>query len=204
MNGAATASTPKRKPPKLRPPKLGKGSTSDPDTSDFTEQRMNGVTDSTKTNSPSGNSGSISTDPRQNGRPSPSPQAEPQVDENQNQRTRHHRRPRRPSTQSKDPYQDQSTEPEDRGNRSSEQRTVQERRVSHILHPQEAGGQTQGNGELVPRQATGGVEQVSEVTEVQPQSKKNDQLRLRLDLNLDVEIELKAKIRGDVTLQLLQ
>lgn len=75
--------------------------------------------------------------------------------------------------------------------------------MSHILHPQEAGAQTQWNGELVPRQANGGVEQVLEVTEVQPQSKKNDQLRLRLDLNLDVEIELKAKIRGDVTLQLL-
>lgn len=61
----------------------------------------------------------------------------------------------------------------------------------------------QGNSELVPRPAAGGVEQVSEVTEVKPQSKKNDQLKLRLDLNLDVEIELKAKIRGDVTLQLL-
>ncbi|KAL4901712.1 Alpha/Beta hydrolase protein [Aspergillus multicolor] len=31
----------------------------------------------------------------------------------------------------------------------------------------------------------------------------NEQLRLRLDLNLDVEVQLKAKIRGDLTLQLI-
>jgi hypothetical protein len=47
------------------------------------------------------------------------------------------------------------------------------------------------------------VEQVTETTEIKPQSTKNDQLNLRLDLNLDVEVELKAKIRGDLTLQLL-
>ncbi|KAJ6000200.1 hypothetical protein N7481_000609 [Penicillium waksmanii] len=203
-NGDATASASKRKAPKLRPPKLRNGPTSDPETSDFNEQRMNGVTNSTKSNSPPGNSSSISTDPRQNDLLHPSPQAAPQVDENQNQRTRHRRGPRRSSTQSQDPYQDQSIEPEDRDNRSSEQRTLKERRVSHMLHPPEASGQIQGNGELVSRPAAGGVEQVSEVTEVNPQSKKNDQLKLRLDLNLDIEIELKAKIRGDVTLQLLQ
>lgn len=31
----------------------------------------------------------------------------------------------------------------------------------------------------------------------------NEQLRLRLDLNLDLEVQLKAKIRGDLTLQLM-
>ncbi|KAL4994703.1 hypothetical protein BDV10DRAFT_188748 [Aspergillus recurvatus] len=31
----------------------------------------------------------------------------------------------------------------------------------------------------------------------------NEQLKLRLDLNLDLEVQLKAKIRGDLTLQLM-
>ncbi|KAL4753457.1 hypothetical protein BDW72DRAFT_210308 [Aspergillus terricola var. indicus] len=31
----------------------------------------------------------------------------------------------------------------------------------------------------------------------------NEQLRLRLDLNLDLEVQLKAKVRGDLTLQLM-
>jgi len=76
--------------------------------------------------------------------------------------------------------------------------------VSHILNPPETQGQIERTGELVPKSATGAVEQVTQTTEVKPQSTKNDQLKLRLDLNLDVEIELKAKIRGDLTLQLLQ
>lgn len=194
-DGSASASAPNRKPPKLRPPKLRKGSTSDPGTNGSNEQRVNGIPDFTKSNSPSANMGSNSTDPRQNdGRP-PSPQAAPQV-EKQNQRTRHHRRSRRISAESQDPYQDQGIE--------REQRAVQERRVSHILNPPETQGQLERAGELVPKAATGAVEQVTESTEVKPQSTKNDQLKLRLDLNLDVEVELKAKIRGDLTLQLLQ
>jgi hypothetical protein len=75
--------------------------------------------------------------------------------------------------------------------------------VSHILNPPETQGQIERASELVPKPATGPVEQVTETTEVKPQSAKNDQLKLRLDLNLDVEVELKAKIRGDLTLQLL-
>jgi hypothetical protein len=75
--------------------------------------------------------------------------------------------------------------------------------VSHILNPPETQGQIERASELVPKAATGPVEQVTETTEVKPHSAKNDQLKLRLDLNLDVEIELKAKIRGDLTLQLL-
>ncbi|RDW61175.1 uncharacterized protein DSM5745_10673 [Aspergillus mulundensis] len=40
--------------------------------------------------------------------------------------------------------------------------------------------------------------------EVQERPKsRNEQLRLRLDLNLDLEVQLKAKIRGDLTLQLM-
>ncbi|KAJ6094269.1 hypothetical protein N7467_003114 [Penicillium canescens] len=202
-NGSASASAPNRKPPKLRPPKLRKGSTSDPGTNGSNEQRVKGVPDSTKSNSPSANLGSNSTDPRQNDRRPPSPQAAPQV-EKQNQRTRHHRRARRISAESQDPYQDQGIERERRDNRSSELRTVQERRVSHILNPPETQGQIERASELVPKAATGPVQQVTETTEVKPQSAKNDQLKLRLDLNLDVEVELKAKIRGDLTLQLLQ
>ncbi|KAJ6001612.1 hypothetical protein N7499_002489 [Penicillium canescens] len=191
-NGSASAPAPNRKPPKLRPPKLRKGSTSDPGTNGSNEQRVNGVSGSIKSNSPSANLGSNSTDPRQNDRRTPSPQAAPQV-EKQNHRTRHHRRARRISAESQDPYQG-----------SSEQRTVQERRVSHMLNPPETQGQIERASELVPKAATGPVEQVTESTEVKPQSAKNDQLKLRLDLNLDVEVELKAKIRGDLTLQLLQ
>lgn len=201
-DGNASASAPKRKPPKLRPPKLRKGSTSDPETNDSNEQTVDGVPNSTKSNSSSAQWGSNSTDPRQNDRQPPSARSAPQV-ENQNQRTRHHRRARQSSAQSQDPYQDQIFESEQKDNRSSEQRTVQERRVSHVLNPLETQGQIERDGELVPESATGAVEQVTETTEVKPESTKNDDIKLKLDLNLDVEVELKAEIRGDLTLQLL-
>ncbi|KAJ5581363.1 hypothetical protein N7450_007664 [Penicillium hetheringtonii] len=198
-NGAASASAPKRKPPKLRPPKLQKISKSDSETGEFKEQRMNGITGSIQSNSPSARSSSISADPRQNDQQYPSPQPTSQVHEYQSQHARQGRRPRGPSTQS----DNQSIESEDRDKVSSGQRTMQERRVSHILHPREAGTQMQGNSELVRRPAAGDVEQVAEATEIEHQPANNNQLRLRLDLNLDIEIELKAKIRGDLTLQLL-
>jgi hypothetical protein len=75
--------------------------------------------------------------------------------------------------------------------------------VSHVLNPPKSQGQIERADKLVPKAPTGAVEQVTETTEVKPQPTKNDQLKLRLDLNLDVEVELKAKIRGDLTLQLL-
>ncbi|OQE18647.1 hypothetical protein PENSTE_c017G01889 [Penicillium steckii] len=202
-NGAASASAPKRKPPKLRPPKLRKISNSDSGTGEFKEQRVNGIADSIQSNSSSTNSSGFSADSRQNDRQYPLPQPEIQADEYQ-KGTRHGRRPRRPSTQLENTYQDESIESEDRDNTNSEQRTLQERRVSHMLHPPEARTQMQGSSDLVPRTAAGNVAQVSEVTEVEHQSANNNQLKLRLDLNLDLEIELKAKIRGDLTLQLLQ
>ncbi|KAJ5295082.1 hypothetical protein PENANT_c035G07795 [Penicillium antarcticum] len=202
-NGTATASTPKRKPPKLRPPKLRKGPTSEPESSNSNEQRVNGIPESAKSNSVSSIPESSSTGQMQEENQSPSPEPAPQV-ENPKERTRHHRRVRRVSTLAQDPSQDQDTQLEQRDNRSLEQRKVQETQVSNVLNPPEAQGQVQRAGELVPQAADGAVEQVRETTEVKPQSQKNDQLRLRLDLNLDVEVELKAKIRGDLTLQLLQ
>lgn len=201
-NGDARASATKRKPPKLRPPKMQKGSPSDPETSGFSEKRVNDAPDPINSNSVPATPGSNPTYPRQNDRRQPSPQPAPQV-EAQNQRTRHHQRHRRTSAQSQYPDMDQDIEREQRDNRSTEQRRLQDRRVGHILNTQKTQGQIDRASELVPRQATGAVEQVTETEEVKPQPTKNDQLKLRLDLNLDVEVELKAKIRGDLTLQLL-
>lgn len=204
MNGDAAPPAQKRKPPKLRPPKLRKGSTSNTETTNSNEQRVNGVSDSNNSNSPSEKTGSSFASPRQNHTGQSSPEPAPQV-EKQTQRTRHHRRPRRPSTQSQDPNLPPQAEREKSDASNLEQRRVQERRVSHVLHPPGAEGQIQRTGEtqIAPNPAGGAVEQVTETREVNPESKKSDQLKLRLDLNLDVEIELKAKIRGDLTLQLL-
>ncbi|CAI7656085.1 unnamed protein product [Penicillium palitans] len=181
---------------------MQKGSPSDPETSDFSEQRVNDAPDPINSNSIPATPGSNPKYPRQNDRRQPSPQPTPQV-EAQNQRTRHRQRHRRTSAQSQYPDMEQDIEREQRDNRSSEQRRLQDRRVSHILNPPRTQGQIERAGELVPRPATGAVEQVTETEEVKPQPTKNDQLKLRLDLNLDVEVELKAKIRGDLTLQLL-
>ncbi|KAL4733061.1 hypothetical protein BDV11DRAFT_200804 [Aspergillus similis] len=46
-------------------------------------------------------------------------------------------------------------------------------------------------------------EQERGLQEPSGRTNKNEQLRLRLDLNLDLEVQLKAKIRGDLTLQLM-
>ncbi|KAJ5722272.1 hypothetical protein N7488_000307 [Penicillium malachiteum] len=59
-------------------------------------------------------------------------------------------------------------------------------------------------GELLSDGTNENSDQVIETTETVQNEQRNDQLKLRLDLNLDIEIELKAKIRGDLTLQLLQ
>jgi hypothetical protein len=200
-NGNPTASAPKRKPPKLRPPKLRKGPTSDLETNSSSGHKLNGE-DLAKSNFPSTNAGSSSIDQTKNDQQPPSAQAASEG-ESQKQRTRHHRRGRRVSTESQDSYQDQAIDREQRDTRSPEQRVIQERRVSQIVNPPDTQGQIERAGELAPTTANGAVEQVTETTQVQPQPPKNDQLKLRLDLNLDVEVELKAKIRGDLTLQLL-
>ncbi|KAJ5668281.1 uncharacterized protein N7477_006851 [Penicillium maclennaniae] len=115
---------------------------------------------------------------------------------------------RRESAQSAEPDQVQVVGREQRSNSPAQ---VRETRVQHMLSPEVDGqivqapnrhvGQAEGN---LTNGTNANAGQVTQTTEAVTKPKGNDQLRLRLDLNLDVEIELKAKIRGDVTLQLLQ
>jgi hypothetical protein len=203
-NGNVKAGSPaKRKPPKLR-----KAPTSEPEADGVNKNGINGVPTSTRSKDLSSDAGSNyteqRTDQRQNGRKSLSPEPAPQVE---HQRIRHHRRNRRASRESEEPGVKQGIEPVERNNDRREQRTTKERRVSHVLNPSESQGEVgrplNNVGEIVPTKPTEAVEQVTESVEGEPSSQKNDQLKLRLDLNLDLEVELKAKIRGDLTLQLL-
>lgn len=190
-------------PPKRKPPKLRKGPPPEQKANGVNGSTTSSVPDLTHSNSPSSNSGSTASNKEQSEGKSPSPEPIPQVER---QRTRHHRRARQ-APKSQEPDQYQETDSEQRENRSQERRKIKEKRVSRVLNPAESHGevaQPRNNaGGLVPTAQTGGVEQVTESIEEKPQSGKSDQLRLRLDLNLDIEVELKAKIRGDLTLQLL-
>ncbi|KAJ5872409.1 uncharacterized protein N7529_004762 [Penicillium soppii] len=190
--------------PKRKPPKLRKGPTSKPDTNGVYENGINGAPVSTKSKYPTPKSDSNTPNHSQNDPKSPSPEAATQVE---HQRTRHNRRTRRASSLSQGPSQYEDIGPEHTENDSQEQRTIKERRVSHVLNPlespRELGRPLNNAGDLVPTAPVGAVENVTETVEAKPESSKNDQLKLRLDLNLDLEVELKAKIRGDITLQLL-
>jgi hypothetical protein len=188
--------------PKRKPPKLRKGPTSRPEANSSNKNAIDGAPIPDLSNDSFADARSSSSGDKFNHRESYSPEQAPQV---QKQRIRHQRTTRRVSTQSPEPTP--NIENGQKNNDHREQRTTKVRRVSHVVNPlenqDEIGRPLNNPGGVVPTNPVGAVEQVTESIEAKPESPKNDQLKLRLDLNLDLEIELKAKIRGDITLQLL-
>jgi hypothetical protein len=210
-NGVAPSQ--KRRPPKLQPTKLAKRTTSSSGQSQGSQQGQDGSSGRSKTNNSSEAPNSIAKEQRQ-GSLNTSSQEQTSEDESQMSRkpTVKNRRTtvRRESAQSADPDQVQLIEREQRSDSPGAQ--TRDTRVRQMLGPEvanqevvPASGQHAGaSGELLPNGTNANAGQVTETTETVSNEKRNDQLRLRLDLNLDIEIELKAKIRGDLTLQLLQ
>ncbi|KAJ5166574.1 uncharacterized protein N7482_005355 [Penicillium canariense] len=201
------APSPKRRPPKLRPPKPAKKSTPEDRPNEAREQRENGVPERSSGPSDSFPNGVASesslNNPSDNSTPGET-QMSPQP------MLQHHRqRVRRKSSQSMEPGQDQVLEREQQSSESPGTQ-LQTTRVRQILSPEATTQQavTARNqedalsGRTISNPANANTGEVVETTEA-VSKKGGDQLRLRLDLNLDVEIELKAKIRGDLTLQLL-
>lgn len=200
------ASSQKRRPPKLRLPKLGKRTIPSEGQSQGREQRETGGSERSQSNSPSPNS--VTKDQSLDNQDSPRLEKTPENPQI-HQRTTIRREP----APSAEPDRVEVIEREQRS--ISPESKTRETRVRQMLSPEvqnkeivrapdshHAGQQ----GELLqngtnPNPNPG---QVIETTEEVTNTKGNDQLKLRLDLNLDIEIELKAKIRGDLTLQLLQ
>ncbi|KAJ5655343.1 hypothetical protein N7507_007293 [Penicillium longicatenatum] len=199
-------SSQKRRPPKLRPSKLSKRTTPSDRQSEGSPQRYTAGSERSESNVSSGFPTGITKDQSQDSLNSPSQEQysdDPQI----HQRTSI----RRESVTAAEPDQVEIIE---RGQRSnSPEANRRETRVQRMLSPEvkdkeivrapdphNAGQQA----ELPRNEANSRTGQVIETTEAVTNTKSNDQLKLRLDLNLDVEIELKAKIRGDLTLQLLQ
>ncbi|KAJ6111953.1 hypothetical protein N7523_008014 [Penicillium sp. IBT 18751x] len=206
-NGVAPSQ--KRRPPKLRSPKLAKSTTPSDGQSAGSQQRYSEHERSNRKEhrkSPNGvayeqRDSSLNTPSEEQTSDEPNTSPSPAV---------HHQRTtvRRKSAQSSDLDQVQVVDREQRSNSPAQ---VRETRVQHMLGPEADGqivqapdrhvGHAEGN---LTNGTNANAGQVIQTTEAVTKPKGNDQLKLRLDLNLDVEIELKAKIRGDVTLQLLQ
>ncbi|KAJ5606520.1 hypothetical protein N7510_009301 [Penicillium lagena] len=186
-------SSQKRRPPKLRPPKLGKGPISEDKQQIRREQRENGDSERTESNSPQKTSDSVVQEQNQDSTnyDQPLEEAEPNP---RPARHRQHRLVREASMP--------SSEPDNPGNPQTQ---TDETRVQQVLSSPSQNREVGQLGHTVPDADGTGVNQVTETTEVvkKEEDDDDDQLRLRLDLNLDVEIQLKAKIQGDVTLQLL-
>lgn len=212
-NGVAPSQ--KKRPPKIRPPKLAKPTKPATPSDRQSEERQQRHKESSESSSfeedlevPNG----VAHEQRDSSLSTSNEEPTPEAPHTSSRPSTHHQRTtvRRESAQSAEPDQVQVVEREQRANSPKAQ--VRERRVRQMLSPEVSGqevvqasdqhaGQSQG---LLPTGTNANAGQVIETTEAVTKSKGNDQLRLRLDLNLDVEIELKAKIRGDITLQLLQ
>lgn len=196
-------SSQKRRPPKLRPPKLAKRTTPIDEQSQGSQQRQTGESEKSQSNSLSDIPNGIAKDKSQDSLDSPSLEKSPE-----NPQIHQRTRIRRESATSAEPDRVEVIEREQRSNSPEEK--IRETRVQRMFSPEvkhqevvrapdaHHAGQQGSNG----INSTSG--QVIETTEAVTNTKGNDQLKLRLDLNLDIEIELKAKIRGDLTLQLLQ
>ncbi|KAJ5556340.1 hypothetical protein N7494_000255 [Penicillium frequentans] len=200
------ASSQKRPPPKLRPSKLSKQTTPLDRQSQGNQQRQTGGSQRSQSSSPSELSNGITEEENEDNLDSSSPEQAPESPQVHHQRT-----VRRESARSGEPDRVEVIEREQQPN--SPEANRRETRVQRMLSPEvkdnemvrapdphHAGqrGESSQNG---LNSTTGDV---VETTEEVTNKKSNDQLKLRLDLNLDIEIELKAKIRGDLTLQLLQ
>lgn len=201
-NSRASGGTPsqKRRPPKLRPPKLGKGPISkDEQQIKEGEQRENGVSERTGSNSPQSEkvAQEQSQDSVNYNQPSEEPEENPQP-----ARHRHHRVVRQASRQSNEPNEFNALEYQQIYPDSAQTQT-DDTRVQQVLSSPPRNREVGQLGHTVPDADGTAIDQVTERTETVKNDEDDDQLRLRLDLNLDIEIQLKAKIQGDVTLQLL-
>ncbi|KAJ5118904.1 uncharacterized protein N7443_007834 [Penicillium atrosanguineum] len=214
-NSSANGATPSqnRRPRKLRPPpKLGKRTTPSDGQSEGGQQRQNGTSERSNSNEDLEIPNGVTYEQREGSLNIPNQGQPPEKRKTSPRPRTHHQRTtvRRESAQSAEPDQTQVVEREQRSNSPGGQ--VRETRVQQMLSPKVNGqevvpaqGQHPGQSEGVLSNGTNAnTGQVIETTEAVTDSKSNDQLKLRLDLNLDIEIELKAKIRGDLTLQLLQ
>lgn len=212
-SASGSAPSQKRRPPKLRPTKLAKRTTSSGGQSEGSQQGQNGSSGRSNAKTFSEAPNGIEQEQRQGSLDTPSQEQTSEEEPQMSPRpTIHNQRTtvRRESAQSADPDQVQVIEREQRSNSPGAQ--IRDTRVRQMLSPEvqnqevvPASDQHAGtSGELLPNGTNENAGQVTETTETVTNEKKNDQLKLRLDLNLDIEIELKAKIRGDVTLQLLQ
>jgi len=192
----------KRRPPKLRPPKLGKGPISeDKQQIKGGEQRQNGVSERTGSDSPPEISDSVTQEQSQD---SVNYDQAPEEAEVKPQPARHRRRVvRQASTQSTEPEQFNASEHQQRFPGRAQTQT-DDNRVQQALSSSPTNQEVGQLGQTVPDANGTDFNQVAETTETVKNQESNDQLRLRLDLNLDIEIQLKAKIQGDLTLQLLQ
>ncbi|KAJ5683006.1 hypothetical protein N7462_006171 [Penicillium macrosclerotiorum] len=198
-------------PRKRRPPKLAKRTTPSDGQSEGSQQRQNGSSDISNSNYFSEVPNGM---PQQERQPldTPSqaqtpekPQASPRSAVRRQRTT-----VRRNSAQSTEPDQAEVITQEQRPDSSGLQK--RETRVRRMLSPEVQNQEVVSASdphpgrweEPLPNSTNSTARQVVETTEAVQSEKGKDQLKLRLDLNLDVEIELKAKIRGDLTLQLLQ
>lgn len=210
-NSAANGVAPsqKRRPPKLRPSRPAKLPTPSDEESEGSQRKQNGAPNRTASNSSSG----LPNGAQDQSQDSPSREPTPEQQPTSPQPAVHHQRTtvRRKSKQSAEPDQVQTLEREERAPENHDAQ-VRETRVQQMLSPEvqnqeivpAQNRQVGQSGEILPDGTGANADQVVETTEAVTNPKgNNDQLKLRLDLNLDVEIELKAKIRGDVTLQLL-
>ncbi|KAJ6031330.1 hypothetical protein N7540_002062 [Penicillium herquei] len=195
----------KRRPPKLRPAKASKQITPVDNLSEGSQQRQAGRSPRSQLNSLSEYPNS-SNDESENSLDSPKLERTPEKPE-MNQRTR----VRHESAASAEKDRMSVLEREQKSNSPGEQ--VRETRVRRIISPEVENQEivrasdahpTGKGGELLQDGTYSKPGEVVETTEEVTTKKNNDQLKLRLDLNLDIEVELKAKIRGDLTLQLLQ
>ncbi|KAJ5814195.1 uncharacterized protein N7503_000945 [Penicillium pulvis] len=205
------ASSQKRPPPKLRPPKLSKQTRPLDRQSQGSQQRQTGGSQRSQSSSLSEHPDGIAEEQNEDNLDASS------ADQASESPQIHHQRTvRRESAPSGEPDRVEVIEREQRANSpegNSPQANRQETRVRRMLNPEvkdkemvrapdphRAGQQGESSRNGLDSTTGDVVETTEEVTD----KKSNDQLRLRLDLNLDIEIELKAKIRGDLTLQLLQ
>lgn len=206
-NGVAPSQ--KRRPPKLRPPRPAKLPTPSDEQSEGSQRKQNGVPDRAASNSSSG----LPNGAQDQSQDSLSREQTPEQQQTSPQPAIHRQRTtvRRKPKQSAEPDQVQMLEREERLPENHDapiRETRVQQMLGHEVQNQEivpAQDRQAGQpGEILPNGTGANADQVIETTEAVTNAKgNNDQLKLRLDLNLDIEIELKAKIRGDLTLQLL-
>jgi len=199
---SGSTSSQKRRPPKLRPPKPGKGPISgDEQQIKGGEQRQNGISERTGSDSPQEISDSVTQEQSQD---SVNYDQSPEEAELEPQPARHrHRMVRQESMQSTEPEQFNAFERQQRFPGSAQAQTG-DTQVQQALSSSPTNQEIGQSGQTVPDANSTAISRVEETTETAKNPESNESLRLRLDLNLDIEIELKAKIQGDITLQLLQ